>query len=203
MKNNDKNPALGCAIVLLCFAIFVTQVVFLTMKITGAILWSWLFVLLPAILAIGVPLLALLLAIIAMIPKEVKKSIQKRKRIEAEAEQYGMQRKLGESDEDLKQRIIKRNMICGNYSRKDIRDMLLERFPDLASVQFAIDNQNNTIELKVRKAPAVVEGQIKPQHFQSDELRRIVDEAVQYIPMQYQVTIAEQEDEAHAKKGTE
>ena len=129
-------------------------------------------------------------------PKLVVNNYKITKVVDREAEKYGMVRKPGESTAELKKRIVRRNMIAGNYSRKDIKDILMEAFPSIASVQFEVDNQNDVIQLLVRKMPSNDDGW-KAEQFTDEELREIANEAAQYIPAYFTVTIKQAKEEKH------
>ena len=87
-----------------------------------------------------------------------------------------MERQPGETTGELKKRIITRNLIAGEYSRKDLKDHLLQKFPDCASCAFLVNNQPG--------APALV------------IIVKIYAEAIRYIDPKYRVTIKNKEIEA-------
>lgn len=189
MKLSKKTAsALGCLITGIMFALIALQIVFLTMKLVGAYNWSWWTTLIPFFCMIGLPIAIIVVAVIVLAPKVLIENRQRRKRVEAEAAYFGLERKPGESIGDLKKRIVRRNMISGNYSRKDIKDILLENFPALASVQFEINNQSKNIVMLVRKMPSNYNGW-KVEQFTDDELKEIAAFADQYVPFDYEVTI--------------
>jgi hypothetical protein len=101
--------------------------------------------------------------------------------VDAEAKKYGMKRQPGESTSDLKKRIVRRNMLSGNYSRKDIKDMILAKYPDVGSCMISINNHAKRITLILNSAPAY------DRSFTYDQLNEIADFAAEYIPAEYTV----------------
>lgn len=182
--NKKASSAIGCIYLIVELALIVAQIVFLTMKVSDAVSWSWWAVLTPTFCMIGFPLAFIVIAILALLPKAVIEDRRKRKRVEAEAEKYGMRRKPGESTEELKKRIIQRNMITGSYTRKEIKDMILEAFPTVGSCQILIDNQTDEIVL----LPRVGDPERHAATFTEDELFEIAKFAAQYIPIKYTIT---------------
>ena len=181
-KKSRRN--IGCAYLAFCFALIILQVVFLTLKCTGAIEWSWWAVCIPALLVFVLPVAVLIVVILALIPKAMWKSWKTAKRVDAEAELYGMKRQPGESTSDLKKRIVRRNMISGNYSRKDIKDMILDKYPAVGSCMVASDPRDMTITLILRRAYATEPG----AGFTDDQLCEIASFAAEYIPVNYTIT---------------
>lgn len=179
--------AIGCFWTAATLILIPLQLIFLTFKLAGVVLWSWWAILTPLFCAFGLPLAFVVIAVIVLAPKAVIEDRRRRKRVEAEAKKYGVERKPGESIEELKKRIVRRNMIAGNYSRKDIKDALLEAFPALASVQFNVNPMNYTIVMKVRKMPSNNNGW-KPELFTDAELKEFVEFADQYVPYNYKIT---------------
>ena len=194
---NKKDYRGGCLILLVSFLCFICQIVFLTLKLCGAVTWHWAIVLIPLMLLIGVPLLLIMLYVLVRLPAEVWRNYKRRKRVDAEAAQYGMERQPGETTGELKKRIIKRDMISGNYSRKDLKELLMNKFTDIASCSFIINNSptNPTVVISVKKTDDFSGGGITFQKFTDTELSAILTEAVQYIPEKYQVTIKNKEIE--------
>lgn len=139
----------------------------------------------------------LMLYVLVRLPAEVWRNYKRRKRVDAEAAQYGMERQPGETTGELKKRIIKRDMISGNYSRKDLKELLMNKFTDIASCSFIINNSptNPTVVISVKKTDDFSGGGITFQKFTDTELSAILTEAVQYIPEKYQVTIKNKEIE--------
>lgn len=195
---NKKDYRGGCLILLVSFLCFICQIVFLTLKLCGAVTWHWAIVLIPLMLLIGLPLLLIILYVLVRLPAEVWRNYKRRKRVDAEAAQYGMERQPGETTGELKKRIIKRDMISGNYSRKDLKELLMNKFTDIASCSFIINNSptNPTVVISVKKTDDFSGGGITFQKFTDTELSAILTEAVQYIPEKYQVTIKNKEIEA-------
>ena len=185
--------AIGCIWLVAEFLMLLLQVIFLTLKISGTVSWSWWMTLSPIFCVFGLPIAIVVIAVIVLAPKDMIEERQRRKRVEAEAKRYGMQRKPGESVGDLKKRIVQRNMISGNYTRKDIKDEILRAFPNVGSCQISIDNLTNEIVLIPRSA----ETEIGAATFTDDELREIAELAAQYIPMRYTIIAknAKQEEE--------
>ncbi len=194
---NKKDYRGGCLILLVSFLCFICQIVFLTLKLCGAVTWHWAIVLIPLMLLIGLPLLLIMLYVLVRLPAEVWRNYKRRKRVDAEAAQYGMERQPGETTGELKKRIIKRDMISGNYSRKDLKELLMNKFTDIASCSFIINNSptNPTVVISVKKTDDFSGGGITFQKFTDTELSAILAEAVQYIPEKYQVTIKNKEIE--------
>lgn len=194
---NKKDYRGGCLILLVSFLCFICQIVFLTLKLCGAVTWHWAIVLIPLMLLIGLPLLLIMLYVLVRLPAEVWRNYKRRKRVDAEAAQYGMERQPGETTGELKKRIIKRDMISGNYSRKDLKELLMNKFTDIASCSFIINNSptNPTVVISVKKTDDFSGGGITFQKFTDTELSTILTEAVQYIPEKYQVTIKNKEIE--------
>lgn len=174
------------------------QSVFMTLKIVGAVSWSWWTTLIPIFCILGLPLAFVVIAVIVLAPKVLIEDRRLRKRVEAEAKKYGMERKPGESTGDLKKRIVQRNMIAGNYSRKDIKDEILRAFPNVGSCQILIDNQTGEIVLIPRSA----ETELGAAAFTDDELQEIVEFAAQYIPIKHKVTIRREKEETHGSTET-
>lgn len=181
-KEESRN--IGCLYLLVGFTLIILQAIFLTLKCTGLVDWSWWAVWAPFILLFGVPLAVLIAVCIAAIPIAVWKVWKTTKRLDAEAEKYGMERRPGESNSDLKKRIVRRNMVVGNYSRKDIKDMILDKYPAVGSCMISINNYTKAITLVLRRAyvadPAV--------GFTDDELIEISCFAAKYIPEGYTVS---------------
>lgn len=194
---NKKDYRGGCLILLVSFLCFICQIVFLTLKLCGAVTWHWAIVLIPLMLLIGLPLLLIILYVLVRLPAEVWRNYKRRKRVDAEAAQYGMERQPGETTGELKKRIIKRDMISGNYSRKDLKELLMNKFTDIASCSFIINNSptNPTVVISVKKTDDFSGGGITFQKFTDTELSAILTEAVQYIPEKYQETIKNKEIE--------
>lgn len=180
---------IGCAYFLAGTLILIAQIVFLTLKISGATSWSWWAAFAPTLVYIGIHVAAIVIAFAILLPREVIRSLKKRKRIDKEAESYGMKRQPGESDGDLKKQIVRRNMIAGNYSRKEIKDIVLAAFPAVASCQFEIDNEKHEIKMKVRRAPEENGNGWIVTEFTNEELWEIIDKAADYIPPAYTVAI--------------
>ena len=100
--------ALGCCYLAGSAILLLAQIVLLTMKIVGAISWSWWLTLLPIICIIGLPFAVVVIAVLVEMPLVLIDYLKWYKRVEAEAAKYGMKRKPGESAAELKQRIYQR-----------------------------------------------------------------------------------------------
>ena len=181
--------AIGYLWVVAMIVLFVLQIIFLTLKLAGSVDWSWWAALIPTFLWFGLPLAILVIAVLVLAPKVLIENRQRRKRIEAEAKRYGMERKPGESDGELKKRIIQRNMIMGNYSKKAIKDEILRAFPNVGSCPIHVNNQRDELVL----IPHLADAERGP--FTNDELQEIAEFAAQYIPAHYKVTILRTEEE--------
>lgn len=196
MKMSKKASKIYARIVLALNAIlFLTQVVLLTLKLAGVISWSWWLTLSPFICTFGLPLALIMVAVIVLTPKAVIEDRRYRKRVEAEALKYGIEKQPGESTGDLKKRIARRNMIAGgNYSRKAVKDAILEAFPDVGSCQIETDYQRNEIILSIRPANTL----LAAVNFSDDTLREIKTFAAQFLPISYRVIVINVEDENYA-----
>lgn len=186
--------AIGCLWVAVAMILIVLQIVFLTMKLAGAVDWSWWTTLIPIFCVLGLPLAIVVIAVIVLAPKVLIEDRRRRKRVEAEAKKYGMERKPGESTGELKKRIIQRNMITGNYSRKEIKDAVLEAFPELGSCQFLVNNVTSEIVMIPRRSD--------DEKITDDDLREIAKFAAQFIPMQYTLIAKRPEEVSHGNTET-
>lgn len=187
--NKRKSTQIGCSFLLAWMIVAIAQIVFLTLKIAGAVSWSWLVTFAPILAFLGIIVGAIVVYILVKLPGEVAKTLERRRRVEKEAKELGMERQPGESDADLKKRIVRRNMISGNYTRKEIKDIILETFPTVASCQFEIDNEKQTIEMIVRRLPEENGNGWIVDKFTDGELCQILDKATDYIPPAYTVKI--------------
>lgn len=181
--------AIGCLWVAVGTILIILQIVFLTMKLAGAVDWSWWTTLIPIFCVLGLPLAIIVIAVIVLAPKVLIEDRRRRKRVEAEAKKYGMERKPGESTGELKKRIIQRNMITGNYSRKDIKDAVLEAFPELGSCRFLVNNQTDEIVMIPRRSDDA--------DLTDAELREVAEFAAQFIPMKCTLTVKRPEEVSH------
>lgn len=186
--------AIGCLWVAVAMILIVLQIVFLTMKLAGAVDWSWWTTLIPIFCVLGLPLAIVVIAVIVLTPKVLIEDRRRRKRVEAEAEKYGMERKPGESTGELKKRIVQRAMITGNYSRKEIKDAVLEAFPELGSCQFLVNNVTSEIVMIPRRSD--------DEKIADDDLREIAKFAAQFIPMQYTLIAKHPEEVSHGNTET-
>lgn len=173
--------AIGCLWLVAGVLLIILQIVFLTMKLAGSVSWSWWATLIPIFCVFGLPLAIIVIAVIILAPKVLIEDRRRRKRVEAEAKKYGMEKKPGESTGDLKKRIVQRNMITGNYSRKDIKDAVIEAFPELGSCQFFTDNQNDVIVMIPRRSD--------DEDLTDVELKEVAEFAAQFIPVKYKLTV--------------
>lgn len=196
--SKKATTTIGCLWIAATLILILLQIVFLTLKLAGSVSWNWLVVLTPTICVIGFPLAIIVIAVIVLVPKVLIEDRRRRKRVEAEAKKYGMERKPGESTGDLKKRIVQRNMITGNYSRKDIKDEILRAFPNVGSCQILVNNQTDEIVLIPRSA----ETEIGAAAFTDDELQEIAEFAAQYIPVKYKVTIRRAKEETNGSAET-
>lgn len=178
------NKTIGCGWILACFLLFLLQIVFTTMKLCGSIGWSWWAVLIPTFCVFGLPIAIIVIAVIVLAPKMLIENRKRHKRIEAEAKRYGMERKPGESDRDLKLRIIRRNMIVGDYTAKDVKQIILDTFPEVGSCQ--IFTRDEKVLLRVRGVSTI---------FSENDLRKIAKTAAKYIPHNYTITAQNAETE--------
>ena len=186
--------AIGCLWLAAGTILIILQIVFLTMKLAGAVDWSWWTTLIPIFCVLGLPLAIVVIAVIVLAPKVLIEDRRRRKRVEAEAKKYGMERKPGESTGELKKRIIQRNMITGNYSRKEIKDAVLEAFPELGSCQFLVNNVTSEIVMIPRRSD--------DEKIADDDLREIAKFAAQFIPMQYTLIAKHPEEVSHGNTET-
>ena len=186
--------AIGCLWLVAGTILIILQIVFLTMKLTGAVDWSWWTTLIPILCVLGLPLAIIVIAVIVLAPKVLIEDRRRRKRVEAEAKKYGMERKPGESTGELKKRIVQRNMITGNYSRKEIKDAVLEAFPELGSCQFLVNNVTSEIVMIPRRSD--------DEKIADDDLREIAKFAAQFIPMQYTLIAKRPEEVSHGNTET-
>lgn len=186
--------AIGCLWVAVAMILIVLQIVFLTMKLAGAVDWSWWTTLIPIFCVLGLPLAIVVIAVIVLTPKVLIEDRRRRKRVEAEAKKYGMERKPGESTGELKKRIVQRAMITGNYSRKEIKDAVLEAFPELGSCQFLVNNVTSEIVMIPRRSD--------DEKITDDDLREIAKFAAQFIPMQYTLIAKHPEEVSHGNTET-
>lgn len=187
MKQSKRtSTVIGCLWLLVDTLLIIIQIVFLTMKLAGTVSWSWWTTLIPIFCVLGLPLAIVVIAVIVLTPKMVIEDRRRLKRVEAEAKKYGMERKPGESTGDLKKRIVQRNMITGNYSRKDIKDEILKAFPKVGSCKILINNQTDEIVLNLRAwSPIRAEASATP--FTDSELQEIAEFAAPYIPTKYTI----------------
>ena len=182
--SNKASRDIGCMYVTICFALLLLQVVFLTLKCTDAIDWSWWAVWTPMIIVFGLPIAVLFGVVIALIPIAVWKAWKTAKRVDAEAAMYGMERQIGESTSDLKKRILRRNMVSGNYSRKDIKDMIIDKYPAVGGCLVSVNNHTKTITLVLHRVYTAEPG----AGFTDDQLNEIAAFAADYIPADYTIT---------------
>ena len=87
-------------------------IAFIILKLTGAISWSWLWVLAPIWIPTAIVLAVLLVVLIVVLVKEGVKQTEERQRrelrsenIDEQARRYGLERQPGETDLELKKRI--------------------------------------------------------------------------------------------------
>jgi len=193
--NEGTKKTISCLWMLAYMVLLVIQVVFITIKLEGAISWSWWTTLIPSFCVVGLLPAVIVIAVIVLLPKALAENNKRRRRVDAEAKKYGMKRQPGESTGDLKKRIVRRNMIAGNYTRKDIKDMILENFPTVGSCQILVNNQTNEILLIPRNAETEMFG----AYFTDDTLREIEEFAAKYIPAKYTI-IAKNATDAECRR---
>ena len=195
--SNRLTSSLGCLWLfagnMLIILLIILQIVFLTLKLGDFVTWSWWVTLIPIFSIFALPVAGVLIAVIVLVPKMLIEEIKRSIRVEARARKYGMERKPGESTTELQKRIIRRNMIAGEYSRKDIKDEILKAFPSLGSCQILIYNQTDEIVMIPRRAEAV-NGSTRLTQF---ELRDVALFAAQMIPENYRLTVKNPEDEKY------
>ena len=180
MKRNNRVAAV--ILLLLYSLLLVLQIVFLTLKLSEAASLSWRTTMLPLFFMIWIPISFVVTAVLVLLPGAVVEAIKRRKRIEAEAKKHGLVRKPGESDAELSDRIDRRNMI---EARKDIKDAILEAFPNVGSCQSFVDYYDFKIEIYLRG----VKAEIGTPYFSDDELQEVAEFAAKYVPKRYKVTV--------------
>lgn len=106
-KNSNNTSAAGGVGFLGLLAL-----IFITLKLTGVIGWSWMWVLAPLWIPAAIVIAILLIVLVVILVKESTKQVQQKQQaaaraseLDAEAAKYGIQRRPGESDLDLKRRI--------------------------------------------------------------------------------------------------
>lgn len=109
----------GCAYLTLWLVVLIVQPILLTLKCTGDISWDWWTVFVPFIFAAALPIALVIGVVLALIPAEMLKLWKTTRRLNEEAKRYGMTRLPGESNRELKTRIIRRNMIKEAINRGD------------------------------------------------------------------------------------
>ena len=183
MKRNNRVAAV---FLLLSYSLLlVLQIVFLTLKLSEAASLSWRMTLSPIFYMIWIPIAFVVTAVLVLLPKAVADSVKRRKRIEAEAKKHGLVRKPGESDVELSKRIVRRNMIEADCTRKGIKDAILEAFPNVGSCQIFVDYYEFKIEILLRG----VKAEIGTPYFSDDELQEVAEFAAKYVPKRYKVTV--------------
>ena len=108
------------------FLMMIMQAVFITMKCTGAVDWSWWVIMLPLFCMAGLPFVTIVLVIIGLLPKAI---IKERKRVQTQP---------GES--------------IGEQRKRIIVDMILRAFPNVGSCRIYVGDQTRTIVLFLKKA---------------------------------------------------
>ena len=183
MKRNNRVAAV---FLLLSYSLLlVLQIVFLTLKLSEAASLSWRTTLTPLYFMIWIPIAFVVTAVLVLLPGAVIEAIKRRKRIEAEAKKHGLVRKPGESDAELMKRIVRRNMIAGDYTRKDIKDVILKAFPEVGSCQIFVNCQGDEIVIRLRG----VEAEIGTPYFSDDDLQEVAKFSEAYIPPRYKITV--------------
>lgn len=109
MSSNSNNNGSAAGVIGFCDLL---TIVFIVLKLTGVISWSWLWVLAPIWIPVAIILAMLLVVLIVVLVKEgVKQTEEKQHRqerslgIDEQARRYGLERQPGETDLELKKRI--------------------------------------------------------------------------------------------------
>lgn len=109
MNSNSNNNGSAAGGIGFCGLL---TIAFIVLKLTGAISWSWLWVLAPIWIPAAIVLAVLLVVLIVVLVKEgVKQTEEKQRRqerslgIDEQARRYGLERQPGETDLELKKRI--------------------------------------------------------------------------------------------------
>lgn len=195
---SNKDYRGGCLFLSVSALGTICQIVFLTLKLCGAAAWHWAIVLIPVMVIFGLPLLFIFFYVLLRLPTEVARNLRRRKEVDAEAAKYGMERRPSETTGELKQRIITRNMIAGEYYRKDLKDHILQKFPDVAICRFFVNNRPGaaSMVIVVKKTDTFVNGSPVFNKFTDEELAEIYADAVRYIDPKYRTSIKNKEIEA-------
>lgn len=103
-KNNSSAGGIGLIVLL--------AIIFIVLKLTGAIRWSWWWVLSPFWIPAGFVATVLIASLFILTVKEVTKSTglrmaekERTRTIDAQARAYGLERQPGETNESMKRRI--------------------------------------------------------------------------------------------------
>lgn len=91
--------------------------IFITLKLTGFISWSWLWVLAPIWILAAITVGILLILLVVAIALSVKEAVEARRKLDASAAKYGLTRNPGESDADLRRRIAFCRETDGRWGR--------------------------------------------------------------------------------------
>lgn len=109
MSSNSNNNGSAAGVIGFCDLL---TIVFIVLKLTGVISWSWLWVLAPIWIPVAIILAMLLVVLIVVLVEEgVKQTEEKQHRqerslgIDEQARRYGLERQPGETDLELKKRI--------------------------------------------------------------------------------------------------
>jgi len=125
-------------------------VIFTIMKLFGAISWPWAWVLSPLWIAGALLLVILLVAFIVMIAMECQKIIKTRRILDEHAKRCGIDRRPGETDAELRARIVQTVKNAGNMTTKqDIKDIIMAYFPQALDVKVNVYPDKATLDIEV------------------------------------------------------
>lgn len=88
-------------------------IAFIVLKLTGAIGWSWLWALAPLWIPAAITIAIILIVLVVAVVKVTAQQVEKNQRadataasVDADAAKYGIKRQPGESNVELKRRIV-------------------------------------------------------------------------------------------------
>ena len=102
MSSNSNNNGSAAGVIGFCDLL---TIVFIVLKLTGVISWSWLWVLAPIWIPVAIILAMLLVVLIVVLVKEGVKQTEEKQHRHEQARRYGLERQPGETDLELKKRI--------------------------------------------------------------------------------------------------